>query len=435
MSAKKSRRRRLLLLLGALLLVAGGATATSLALRPHARPVAAPKRETTMTTAKEKSYPAVALPEDVRDGVQPPPLSPTCSPRGGTCMVGETNIRTGGAHLLLSDNGGKTWLPAAIPPRPGTVGSSDVWTFDQLACERSVCFAEASANGRDTPSPLPAASAVWTCAINGGAAQCVEHAVEPAKPGGTPPWLYGVACPGSSCYLLGTTGSGGDDLVLWRLSSSGTVAGLAGLEATPDIAGGCNAHSRAHIVCRPVASATGGVVGGLSCSQHLCTAAAGLAEITWHLDGTTPVRPDVAVVRDEALGGAHSPVPVSVRLTGTPGMTEGVCDETTWCVRSVEVLPGGSATWSLSSGRPLAGREGTFGPAKLVALKSAWLVRSTDGQWSVVAHRPQHAALVFQPDGGVTHSGRWCGRSFCLEVLPTLHGGVEVRRVPAGTKR
>jgi len=435
MSAKRSRRRRLLFLLGALLLVAGGATATSLALRPHAHPVAAPKRETPTATAKEKSYPAVALPEDVRDGVQPSPLSPTCSPRGGTCMVGETNIRTGGAHLLLSDNGGKTWLPAAIPPRPGTVGSSDVWTFDQLACERSVCFAEASANGRDTPSPLPAASAVWTCAINGGAAQCVEHAVEPAKPGGTPPWLYGVACPGSSCYLLGTTGSGGDDLVLWRLSSSGTVAGLAGLEATPDIAGGCNAHSRAHIVCRPVASATGGVVGGLSCSQHLCAAAAGLAEITWHLDGTTPVRPDVAVVRDEALGGAHSPVPVSVRLTGTPGMTEGVCDETTWCVRSVEVLPGGSARWSLSSGRPLAGREGTFGPAKLVGLKSAWLVRSPGGQWSVTAHRPQHAALVFQPGGGVTYSDRWCGQSFCVQLKLSPARVFSVQRVAAHGRR
>jgi len=109
MSAKKSRRRRLLLLLGAFLLVAGGATATSLALRPHAHPVAAPKRET--PTAREKTYPAVSLPlpEDVRDGVYPSPLPPTCSPGGSTCIVGEANVRTGDAHLLLTDNGGKTW--------------------------------------------------------------------------------------------------------------------------------------------------------------------------------------------------------------------------------------------------------------------------------------------------------------------------------------
>jgi len=77
MSTTKSRRRRLLLLLGAFLLLAGGATATTLALRPHAHPVAAPRRETT-TTVRAVSYPAVALPEDVRDGVPPMSFGPAC---------------------------------------------------------------------------------------------------------------------------------------------------------------------------------------------------------------------------------------------------------------------------------------------------------------------------------------------------------------------
>jgi len=435
MSTTKSRRRRLLLLLGAFLLLAGAATATTLALRPPTHPVAAPRRETTTG----KTYPAVSLPlpEDARDGVQPSPLSPTCSPGGKTCIVGEANVRTGAAHLLLSDNGGKTWLPAAIPPRPGTLGSAAVWSFDQLACTKGECFAEASANERDTPSPLPAASAVWACAIRDGTAQCTEHAVAPLRPGDNPPWLYGVACPGSACYLLGTTGNGGDDLVLWRLSSSGTVAGLAGLEATPDVTGGCTAHARAHIACRPTVLATGGVVGELACSRHLCAAAAGLGEITWRLGGAAPVRPDFAVVRDETLGGAHSPVPVSVRVSGTPGTTEGVCDAMTWCVNSVDVLPGGGATWSLTSGRPLVGRGGTFGPAKVVALKSAWLVRSPGGQWSVTAHRPKHAALVLQPGGGVSSSDRWCGTRFCVVLHVRPPASFAVQRVPvraAGTK-
>jgi len=426
MSTTKSRRRRLLLLLGAFLLLAGGATATTLALRPHGRPVAAPKRVTT-TTVKEKSYPAVALPlpPDVHDGVYPLSLAPSCSPNGSTCLAGELNVRTGTTHLLLSDDGGKTWVPGVVPARHVPVGSYRQWSSADGACVHGACLVVTTAN--------PGVSAVWRCAVAAGQVVCQRHPV--------PTQAFGLACVGErSCVLLGLARNpapGPPPLELLAVSPSGQVGGVVGRPAASAVGGCQGVVERARSQCRNLTQeSVGGVLDELRCNPSGCAASEGQSEILWRQPSLAdPATPHVAVVRDETLGGARSPVPVTARVSGPTTTRQGVCGETTWCVRKVAALRSGGFAWSLSSPGG-SGNAIASGIARPARLHTAWVVLSPAGQWSVTAHRPPHAGTV-QSSGAVGTWDRWCGPDFCVRFDFSSASGTAVQRVPvraAGTK-
>jgi len=419
MSTTKSRRRRLLLLLGAFLLVAGGATATTLALRPHAHPVAAPRRETTTTTVRTVSYPAVALPEDVNDGIHPWVFEtpPACSPGGGTCLVGEIQPRTGNTHLLMSVNGGRTWVPGSTPGLPVPPGSGRQWAPTvQAGCVSGKCFFFTTSSR----------SGIWTCRVVAGRVTC-SLAPTPSLP-----VIHGLTCVSDQrCYVVGGATLGESELRVLD-PTTGQVGAVAGLMASAP-APGCGARrARARTVCpHGVVGTTEGTVMSLHCSPTACAGAVGVTEIGW-LDPsvTHPARPVVATVRDLALGGEAPPEPVTQTFSGKGTVeilpdSRASCFVTTWCVGSVAVAPHSVLAWQLvaAASNPQQQR-----------FAAAWVVFA-HGRWLLQAHRP--AGGIIQTTGAVTGGHRWCGRSFCVRLTVSPDDALAVQRVPvraAGTK-
>jgi len=436
MSTTKSRRRRLLLLLGAFLLLAGGATATTLALRPHARPVAAPRRVTTTTTVRTVSYPAVALPSDVNDGVQPVPGGPDCSPGGATCIAAESNPRTGGTHFAMSVDHGKTWVPGYLPGRQVPLGSYRQWGYVQAACVRGVCMVVRSADTRGEPDSK---SAIWTCTALGGVAKCTRHNVPPTKS----PFVAGVACPGpSTCFATGTpAGEMGETtgLALWEVNpETGQVGALAGRFAPAETNNSCQqrAHRARQICVNDGLPVFGGIEIGLRCSPAGCDTDVGQNEIAWrHPEAGNPVAPVDTIVRDTALGGAHLPAPIGVRVTGPTSGGLATCPEATWCVDNADAVGNGDFAWWLSSpgGNQTSLNVNGGHP---IPLRFAWIVLHPSGRWSVSAHRPAGAGNV-QVGGAVDAGQRWCGTKFCIVLHVHPPASFSVQRVPvraAGTK-
>jgi len=435
MSTQKSRRRRLLLLLGAFLLLAGGATATTLALRPHARPVAAPKRETTTTTVRTVSYPAVSLPNDMRDGVPPMSFGPACSPRGGTCIAGEANFRTGGTHFAMSIDHGKTWTTGYLPGRQVPPGSSRQWLVPKAACVRGACALLRTAFiGSSTRS------AIWTCTVVGGAVQCARHDVPPAKS----PFVNGISCVSdTTCFADGLPAADAQtapaDLALWSFSPrTGHLGRMAGLTGNGETETDCSVAHRARDVClhdeaQPL---FGGTQFGLRCSPSGCAVFDGQSEVAWREPSVEhPVAPVDVVVRDAALGGVHLPARIDVRLTGPTSQRTAECPEATWCVEDAAAVGNGDFTWALAShgGEVTSLGVGGTHPAPL---RVAWVVLHPSGRWSVSAHRPAGAGNV-QVGGAVEVRQRWCGARFCVVLHVRAPAHYAVQRVPvpaAGTK-
>jgi len=435
MSTQKSRRRRLLLLLGAFLLVAGGATATTLALRPHGRPVAAPRRVTT-TTVRTVSFPAVALPNDVRDGVPPMSFGPACSPRGGTCIAGEANFRTGAAHFAMSVDHGKTWATGYLPGRQVPPGSSRQWWPPKAACVSGTCAVLRTAFIGSSSK-----SAIWTCVVVGGGVKCARHDVPPAKS----PLVNGISCVSdTTCFADGLPAKDAHtapaDLALWALDpTTGHLGHMVGLTATAETETDCRSAHRARDVClhdeaQPL---FGGTQFGLRCSPSGCAVFDGQSEIVWrHPEVGHPVTPVDTVVRDAALGGAHLPAPIGVRLSGPTSRKTDVCPEATWCIETAAALGNGEFTWALASHGGDATGLGVRGTHS-VSLRIAWVVLHPSGRWSVSAHRPAGAGNV-QVGGAVEVRQRWCGAKFCVVLNYHRPASFSVQRVPvraAGTPK
>jgi len=427
MSTTKSRRRRLLLLLGAFLLLAGGATATTLALRPHARPVAAPKRETT-TTVRTVSYPAVSLPNDMRDGVPPMSFGPACSPSGGTCIAGESNARTGGASFAMSVDGGKSWVAGHLPGRRVPPGSHQQWGPPDAACVRGEC-----AMLRTAFTGPGSTSAIWTCTVVGGAAQCARHDVPPTKS----PFVSGISCvSNSTCYADGLPAAYAHtapaDLALWALDpTTGHLGRMVGLPGGGTTENDCLAARRARDVCLHDGAQPlfGGTEFGLRCSPFGCAVFDGQSEVAWrHPEVGNPVTPVDTVVRDTALGGAHLPVPIGVRVTGPVSQRTAECPEATWCVDEAVAVANGDFAWLLSSpgGEQTSLGVGGYHP---VTLHFAWVILHPSGQWSVSAHRPDGAGNV-QVGGGIRARQRWCGAKFCVVLHEGAPARYSVQRTP-----
>jgi len=427
MSTKKSRRRRLLLLLGAFLLLAGGATATTLALQPHAHPVAAPRRETT-TTVRTVSYPAVGLPNDMRDGVPPMSFGPACSPRGGTCIAGEANFRTGGAHFAMSVDAGKTWAAGYLPGRQVPPGSSRQWWPPKAACVRGACAILRTAfTGSSTKS------AIWTCVVVGGGVKCARHDVPPTKS----PFVSGISCiSDTTCYADGLPAADARtapaDLALWAFSPrTGHLGRMAGLTGSGENETDCRSAHRARDVCLHDGAQPlfGGVQFGLRCSPSGCAVFDGQSEIAWrHPVAGAPVAPVDVVVRDATLGGVHLPARIDVRLSGPTSRKTDVCPEATWCVEDAAAVGNGDFTWALASHGGETTGLGVRGTHP-VALRVAWIVLHPSGRWSVSAHRPPGAGNV-QVGGTVEVRQRWCGAHFCVVMHFRPPARYSVQRVP-----
>jgi len=412
MSAKRSRRRRLLLLLGAFLLVAGGATATSLALRPHAHPVAAPKGETP-TTVKVVSDPAASLPGDVNDGIRPWVFEapPACSPGGGTCLVGEIQPRTGTTHILMSVNGGRTWLPGSTPGLPVPPGSARQWApAVQAACVSGKCFFFTTS----------VRSGLWTCHVVNGQVTC-SLAPTPSLP-----VLHGLTCVSDQrCYLVG--GATLEESELRVLDpTTGQVGAVAGLLASAPAPACGVRRARARTVCpHGAVGTTGGTVMSLHCSPTACAGAVGVTEVGW-LDPsvTHPAHPVVATVRDLALGGEAPPEPVTQTFSGKGTIeilpaSQASCFVTTWCFGDVVVAPHSVLAWQLVAAAA-SPRQQRFA--------AAWVVFS-HGRWSLQAHCPAGGGII-QTTGALTARHRWCGRSFCVRLTVSPDDVLSVQRVP-----
>jgi len=368
MSTTKSRRRRLLLLLGAFLLVAGGATATTLALRPHGHPVAAPRRVTT-TTVRVASFPAVALPNDVRDGVLPLPFGPACSPGGGTCIAGESNARTGGAHFIMSVDHGKTWVLGYLPGRRVPPGSHQQWGPPDAACVRGEC-----AMLRTAFTGPGSTSAIWTCTVGGGEVKCARHDVPPTKS----PFVSGISCvSNTACFADGLPAKDANtapaDLALWALDpTTGHLGHMVGLPGDGTTENDCLAARRARDVClyKGTLPLFGGTEFGLRCSPSGCAVFDGQSEVAWRDPSVKhPVVPVDAVVRDTALGGVHLPARIDVRLTGPTSQRISECPMATWCVFDAAAVANGDFAWLLASsgGKQTSLGIGGYHPARLRA--------------------------------------------------------------------
>jgi hypothetical protein len=425
MSTTKSQRRRLLLLLGAFLLLAGATTATTLALRPHGHPVAAPKRET--TTVRAVSYPATSLPDDVRDGVLPAPFGPACSPGGGTCIAGESNARTGGAHFAMSVDHGKTWVMGSLPGRQVPPGSFRQWWPPVTACVRGECAI------LRTAFVVPhAESAIWTCTVVGGRVACVRHDVPLSKS----PSVAGISCiSDTTCFAdglpAGDAHTAPTDLALWAFDpATGHLGRMVGLPGGAETGGDCPIAHRARDTCvNTGAQSFGGELLGLRCSLSGCAVFDGQSEIVWRRPSVEhPVAPVDVVVRDTSLGGAHLPAPIGVRPSGPTSRETAVCDLTTWCVTNAAADGNGDFAWELeSTGGTQTGLG--VGEEHPVPLRVAWVVLHPSGQWSVSAHRPAGAGNV-QVGGGVEARGRWCGAKFCVVLHIQPPASFSVQRVP-----
>jgi len=282
-------------------------------------------------------------------------------------------------------------------------------------------------------------SAIWTCTVVGGAVQCARHNVPLSKS----PFVSGISCvSNTTCFADGLPAKDANtapaDLALWALNpTTGHLGHMVGLPGDGTTENDCLAARRARDVClhdeaQPL---FGGTQFGLRCSPSGCAVFDGQSEVAWRDPSVEhPVAPVDVVVRDTALGGAHLPAPIGVRLSGPTSQRTAECPEATWCVDEAVAVANGDFAWLLSSpgGEQTSLGVGGYHP---VLLHFAWVILHPSGQWSVSAHRPDGAGNV-QVGGGLKARQRWCGSRFCVVLHVRAPAHYSVQRVPvraAGT--